>query len=176
MVGKQDIGSAVSLYRSNLTDCLAGAVQINRHRPGVAPLQLAYLLLRSWRPLAISCFSRHFRSWSLLIGQRGSGDSSPAGCIMRLERGLGSLSIITVPCISCAVPPGEDGRLELLRHGATPICGGCRQSSSAQRLGLVTKCQAQLRSIIPWISLLSSSMTSTGVPFGAPTPYQPLTS
>jgi len=31
MVGKQDIGSAVSLYRSNLTDCLAGAVQINRH-------------------------------------------------------------------------------------------------------------------------------------------------
>src|SRR5262245_30404922 len=41
---------------------------------------------------------------------------------------------------------------------------------------LVTKCQAQLRSIIPWISLLSSSMTSTGVPFGAPTPYQPLTS
>ena len=26
-------------------------------------------------------------------------------------------------------PPGEDGRLELLRHGATPIRGGCRQLS-----------------------------------------------
>src|SRR5262249_60340956 len=71
--------------------------------------------------------------------------------------------------VSLRRPPGEDGRLELLRHGATPILGGCRQSSSAQRLGPVTKCQAQLRSIIPWISLLSSSMTSTGVPFGAPT-------
>jgi hypothetical protein len=49
-------------------------------------------LLRCCRQLAISFFSRHFRSWSLLIGQRGSGDGSPAGCIMRLERGLGSLS------------------------------------------------------------------------------------
>jgi hypothetical protein len=41
---------------------------------------------RCWRQLAISFFSRHFRSWSLLIGQRGSGDPLPAGCIMRFER------------------------------------------------------------------------------------------
>jgi DUF2934 family protein len=60
------------------------------------PLQLAYLLLRCWRQLAIFFFSQHFRSWSLLIGQRGSGDSLPAGCITRLERGFGILSITTV--------------------------------------------------------------------------------
>jgi hypothetical protein len=44
--------------------------------------------VRYWRQLAISFFSRRFLSWLLLIGQRGSGETLPAGCIMRLERDL----------------------------------------------------------------------------------------
>jgi len=44
--------------------------------------------VRCWRQLAISFFSRRFLSWLLLIGQRGSGETLPAGCIMRLERDL----------------------------------------------------------------------------------------